>query len=265
MRTGWLKFWIVGSLALICSEPLWAAPPLHLRSPSKLTATASSNAVTLSWTDRSTAEQDFVVERSLVSSNSGFVIVAIVPANSTRATDATAVPATTYDYRVSARSSTGGLATSGTVSVTTPPAEDAPPLPSTDTTPPVVSMTSPTEGAVLSGTASLSATASDNVGVTKVEFYRDGSALLGAALFSPYTVTLDTTTVPNGSYAFTAKVYDAAGNAATSPPVTASVNNTAASALLNESFDRPNGLMTNEYAYWNPTECPLLREHQPPR
>src|SRR5207244_927391 len=45
--------------------------------------------------------------------------------------------------------------------------------PSTDTTPPTTSISAPTSGSTVSGTTTISATASDNVGVTKIEIYID--------------------------------------------------------------------------------------------
>ncbi|WP_224365429.1 S8 family serine peptidase [Hyalangium versicolor] len=112
---------------------------------------------------------------------------------------------------------------------------------STDTTPPTTSITSPTAGASLSGTATLSASASDNVGVTKVEFYA-GSTLIGTATTSPYSVTWTTTAVANGSYSLTTKAYDAAGNTGTSSAVAVTVNNAATCAtttqlLANAGFE----------------------------
>ena len=44
-----------------------------------------------------------------------------------------------------------------------------------DTTAPTVSLTGPAEGATVSGTVTLSANASDNVGVAGVQFKVDGS------------------------------------------------------------------------------------------
>jgi hypothetical protein len=89
-----------------------------------------------------------------------------------------------------------------------------------------------------SGTITLSATASDNVGVTKVEFYVDG-ALKGTDTTSAYSMTLDSTTLANGSHTLTAKAYDAAGNVATSGAVAFSVSNTVASTQLiaNSGFE----------------------------
>jgi hypothetical protein len=93
-----------------------------------------------------------------------------------------------------------------------------------DTTPPTVSITAPANGATVSGTVSVTATASDNVGVTKVEFYLDG-ALQSTDTTSPYAWSWDTTTASNASHALTAKAYDAALNVGTSSAVSVTVNN----------------------------------------
>jgi hypothetical protein len=103
---------------------------------------------------------------------------------------------------------------------------------STDTTAPAVSATE----SGTSGTITLNATATDNVGVTKVEFYVDGT-LKGTDTAAPYATTLDSTTLANGSHSLVAKAYDAAGNVGTSTAVAFSVSNTSGSSSLAESFD----------------------------
>jgi hypothetical protein len=81
-----------------------------------------------------------------------------------------------------------------------------------DTTPPTVSLSAPASGATVSGSSvSLAATASDNVAVTKVEFYVD-STLVNSDTTSPYAYTWNSTTVANGAHTIQAKAYDAAGN-----------------------------------------------------
>src|SRR5262249_56934326 len=65
---------------------------------------------------------------------------------------------------------------------------------------------------------SLTATASDNVGVTRVEFW-DGTTLKGTATAAPYTFAWTISSASNGSHAWTAKAYDAAGNSAASSAV----------------------------------------------
>jgi hypothetical protein len=93
-----------------------------------------------------------------------------------------------------------------------------------DKTVPTVSLTAPTSGATVSGTVAVTASASDNVGVSKVEFYVN-SILQTTVTGALYTFNWNTTAVANGSYTLTAKAYDAAGNVATSSNVTVTVNN----------------------------------------
>jgi hypothetical protein len=49
-----------------------------------------------------------------------------------------------------------------------------PPPPLPDTTPPAISLSSPTNGSTARGTITVTANASDNVGVTRIDFYVDG-------------------------------------------------------------------------------------------
>ena len=100
-----------------------------------------------------------------------------------------------------------------------------------DTTAPTASITAPAAGATVSGTVSVTATASDNVGVTKVEFYMDG-ALRTTDTTSPYSWSWDTTQFANSSHSLVTKAYDAAGNVGTSSTVTVTVNNSTGSTQL---------------------------------
>lgn len=93
-----------------------------------------------------------------------------------------------------------------------------------DTEAPATSITAPLNGATVTGVTSVTASASDNVGVTRVEFWLDG-ALASTDTTSPYAWSWDTTTATDGSHALTSKAYDAAGNAGTSPTVTVVVSN----------------------------------------
>ena len=83
-----------------------------------------------------------------------------------------------------------------------------------DTTPPTVSASE--SGST--GTIGLSATASDNVGVSRVEFYVDG-ALKATDSSSPYQASLDSTTLADGSHTLVAKASDAAGSVGSSTGV----------------------------------------------
>ncbi len=99
-----------------------------------------------------------------------------------------------------------------------------------DTTAPVTSITSPAANTTVSGTITITANATDNVGVTKVEFYVDG-VLKGSDTTAPYSFAWDTTnggTHPcNGphTHVLTTKAYDQVGNVGTSSSVTVNMNN----------------------------------------
>lgn len=82
-----------------------------------------------------------------------------------------------------------------------------------DVTPPTVTLTSPSQGTLgLTGSVALSATASDNVGVTQVEFQVDGETLATDDT-APYTATLPATNqYASGAHTFRARARDAAGN-----------------------------------------------------
>ncbi len=119
-----------------------------------------------------------------------------------------------------------------------------------DTVAPTVSASS----SGTSGTITFNATASDNVGVTKVEFYVDG-ALKGTDTASPWSYAFNSTGVANGTHVLTAKAFDAAGNNALSSAVNFSVNNTTTTQqlLLNSGFESgstnwsaSSGVITND-------------------
>src|SRR5713101_3327632 len=120
-----------------------------------------------------------------------------------------------------ARDAAGNRTTSAAVSVNVNNAV-------VDTTPPTVSITSPAAGASVSGTISVSANASDNVGVVGVQFKVDGNNTGAEVLAAPYTYSLNTTTLSNASHSLTAVARDAAGNRTTSAAVSVNINNTVA-------------------------------------
>lgn len=92
-----------------------------------------------------------------------------------------------------------------------------------DTTPPSVSISVPANNSSVSGTIAITANASDNVGVTKVEFYVNGG-LQVTTTTAPYTFSWNTSSLSNGTYSLTAKAYDAANNSTTSSAVSVAVN-----------------------------------------
>jgi glucose/arabinose dehydrogenase len=82
-----------------------------------------------------------------------------------------------------------------------------------DTTAPTATLTAPAPLASgLTGMLALSATASDDVAVTGVEFQIDGIAIGSTATNAPYATTLDTSAYPTGQHVVRARASDAAGN-----------------------------------------------------
>jgi hypothetical protein len=105
-----------------------------------------------------------------------------------------------------------------------------PPPPAADTTAPTVAVSAPIAGATVSGTVSLTATASDNIGVTAVQFQVNGSSVGAEDASAPYSYAWNTTSVSNASYTITARARDAAGNVRTSAGITVTVSNTSSGA-----------------------------------
>ena len=107
-----------------------------------------------------------------------------------------------------------------------------------DTTLPSVSLTSPASGATVSGSTAIAASASDNVGVAKVEFYFDG-ALRARETTSPYSYSWNTTTSSNGSHTVMARAYDAANNSRSASRTVTVSNSTSDTTLPSVSITSP--------------------------
>jgi uncharacterized protein (DUF2141 family) len=132
------------------------------------------------------------------------------------------VPPGKYNLKAVAFDNNGGSSTSNPLSVTVTASNQ----------PPIVSLTSPVNGAsfVAPATLTLSAAASDPDGsIAKVSFYA-GTQLLGSVASSPYQLTWST--VPSGSYALTAVAYDNSGASTTSNAASVSVTPSTAPAQL---------------------------------
>ena len=116
-----------------------------------------------------------------------------------------------------------------------------------DTTAPTVAVTAPATGSTVSGTVTVSATASDDVAVAGVQFLLDG-ALLGAEdTTSPYSVAWNTTTATAGSHTLTARARDAAGNQATSAAVPVTVASVVSTGLVAAyGFEEGSGTTTTD-------------------
>lgn len=82
--------------------------------------------------------------------------------------------------------------------------------PPADTVPPLVNFTAPTNGALLLNPTTVSANATDNVAVSKVEFYLD-NVLKNTDTASPYGYSLDITGLASGQHIMVVKATDTSG------------------------------------------------------
>lgn len=182
------------------------------------TTTAPWTAISLTWTASPTATA-YIVERK---GPTDAAFVALTPASGTIQTkyDDTAIAAlTSYTYRVLPIGLGGTGAPSNEVTVLSPP-----PM---DTVPPVARITAPANGAVVSGPVTVSATASDNVGLRGFEILYApnqgsetlcGKAYTDVKLSDTLSCTWDPRYLPSGTTAtLTAYAYDALGNYVMSP------------------------------------------------
>jgi hypothetical protein len=113
----------------------------------------------------------------------------------------------------------------------------------TDQTAPTVALTAPAAGSFVTGSAvTVSANASDNVGVVGVQFKVDGTNLGAEDTTSPYSVVWNTTAVNSGAHSITAVARDAAGNTTTSTTVSSSVDNSAPTVSISSPA---NGAIVN--------------------
>ena len=90
--------------------------------------------------------------------------------------------------------------------------------------PPSVSITSPANGATVSGTIAVSGTASDPVGVSSVQVQIDGGTFSPASGTTNWSLPLDTTSLSNAAHSLTARASNTSGLTATTS-VTVNVSN----------------------------------------
>src|SRR5258705_195696 len=156
-----------------------------------------------------------------------------------------------------ARDAAGNVSPVSAVTVTV---NNAPPPPPPDTTPPTVSITAPSNGATVKGTATVTASASDNVGVVGVQFLLDdgvnGSADVTTA---PYSISWNTATASDGSHKITAIARDAPGNRSpVSAPVTVTVANNTAPPPASTRFEDTDPSVVDSGPAWRPYKYAAL-------
>ena len=89
-----------------------------------------------------------------------------------------------------------------------------------DTTPPIVTITSPQDGSTVSDSITITCMSSDNEGVEKVELWVNGVSTGVTDDTEPYSLEWNTTTYEDGSYVITIRSYDTSGNTTDSDPMT---------------------------------------------
>jgi hypothetical protein len=111
-----------------------------------------------------------------------------------------------------------------------------------DSAPPAVNVTGPAGGTVVTGVATVTATASDDIGVAGVQFLLDGASLGVEDTTPPYAVDWNSAQSANGPHALSARARDARGNLTTAVDVGVTANNEAVPGLmLAYSFDEGSG------------------------
>jgi thermitase len=81
----------------------------------------------------------------------------------------------------------------------------------TDTQAPVIRILSPAAGTFVSGNLNVTFSATDNVGVTRVQLLVNGN-VVGTSSSAPFTIRWNTTKIARGSYTLQGRATDAKGN-----------------------------------------------------
>jgi hypothetical protein len=169
------------------------------------------NAIILTWENTSVLTKSYELQRSPAGANNWTTLSLTPPGTMTNHTDTTVGVGITYDYRVRAVGLGGPSPWSNIATATSP----STPL---DTTPPAVTIVTPSNGANVSGTINVSATATDNVAVTFLEIsywnqYLGQEVVLGSVNNAgSLTVSWNTSGLTPATYAVWAFAHDALGN-----------------------------------------------------
>ncbi len=203
------------STPLVVSTLVDLVPP---STPTRLVSSApTTTAINLSWN----VATDDVAVAAYKLYRSGILITTV---SGTSYTDTSRHYNTSYNYTVSA------VDTSNNASPPSPPLA-ASTLP--DTAMPTVSLSAPSDGQSLQFTVPISATASDDLDLARVEFYVD-STLISSIPAAPFSLNWNSYAVHNGAHTITVKAIDATGNFSTQaasvtinnppPPITGDLN-----------------------------------------
>ncbi len=101
----------------------------------------------------------------------------------------------------------------------------------TDNSPPVISSFVPVNGTTVSGTVALTAVATDNVAVQRVEFLIN-TVVIATDTSSPYAGSWNSKVASNGPVTYAVRAFDTAGNSTIITAVNLTVNNSASAGNL---------------------------------
>jgi hypothetical protein len=175
------------------------------------TAPLSQSTIRLTWSNANNRSA-YSIERSLVSGGQ-FTEITTTGKGISNYTDTGLTPNTEYAYRVREIIQKGRSISYGSYSNTVSVKTLEP-----DSIPPTIQITSPTNGQTLVGMISVSTNASDNIGVSRVELWKD-DVLVATDTSAPYNFSLDYTLKTSTQVSLLAKAFDVANNVGVSSPV----------------------------------------------
>lgn len=186
-----------------------------LNAPPSITLTAPSNGATISGAVQLTASTATTSGvRFLIDGQAFGPVVSTAPYSI--AWDTTTVPNGTHWLAVQTTDPTGIIGTSAVALVT---------VSNATSTGPIVQLTSPATGSILSATVTLYATVASSQPIASVKFFVDFAQVGTLVTSAPYMISWDSTTVPDGQHVIAVSATDSLGNVDNSTPVTVSVDN----------------------------------------
>jgi hypothetical protein len=114
-----------------------------------------------------------------------------------------------------------------------------------DSTLPTVTFSAPQSGSTVSGVATVSGSASDNIGLAAVDVQIDGGAWQAAAGKASWSYAWDTTAVANGTHTLVAKATDTSGNTTTASQTLRVSNSATAAPSTQGTWVSPDGVTIN--------------------
>jgi hypothetical protein len=198
----------------IVSVPELVSPTVSISSPAGNSNVYGTVFVTADATDNvGVTRVEYYVNGALQASDESFPYV--------YSWDTSSLPAGGYSLMARAYDAAGNVGQTGLIPVTVV----------SDTAAPTVAITAPTDNATVKGIVAIAASAIDDAGVSRVEFYVNGT-LVSMTNVTPYNYAWDTTSVATGVSTLFARAYDGAGNVGQSANVRVTVNNGDATAPI---------------------------------